>query len=194
MVPSTSTDSSCYTASGARSSASKSNETDNRKEGTAVVAASRLYHAIALMIIASALAFTAGTLCRNISLGKNSGLSSSGHQPSVPTPLQSTDNDDDDNDDESVNWDGQDHQNLVNSYVGDVDGDDASPRLPSGQSIFVDISHADTTFLDSKERVVSAMIELFNETNDIFLSYHCHSFQPLGLSCVGISVESHVSR
>lgn len=189
MPPSTSTDSSYYTASRA---ASKSNETDNGKEGTPVVAASRHAIAIAFMILASALAFSAGTLCRNISLSKDSGLSPSGHQSSVPTPLHSTDSDNE-----------NDHQEFVNSSVGDEDGvsisnptahNDASPRLPSGQSIFVDISHADTTLLDSKERVVSAMIELFNETNDVFLSYHCHSFQPLGLSCVGISVESHVSR
>ncbi len=138
-----------------------------RKGGKPAKTAVRPYRAVAFVILAAAMSFCAGTICRIISLRNISGVSSSSHQfqdKDFPTPIDLTSH-----------------------------NDDASPHLPTGQSLFADIRHADTTILNSEDRLVSAMMELVKETNDVFLYCHCHALQPMGLSCVGASAESHVS-
>ena len=128
-------------------------------------------------------------MCRIIWLSKHLEVSSA-HQSlgddDVPTPQYSSD---------EAALDGQE---LVSLSVGDEDDDDdddnATLHLPTGQSLFVDIKNADATLLNSEEMLVSAMTQLLNETKDVLLSYHCHSMTPMGLSCVGVSVKSHVSR
>jgi len=64
---------------------------------------------------------------------------------------------------------------------------------PAGEHILVDIENVDAFFLNSEERLARAMIDLINFSGLTLLSYHCHKLQPLGVSCVGILLESHVS-
>jgi len=186
-----------YTASGAcTSSASKPSSYRNNNMGgkpAMVMSSVRLYRAIIVLLLAASLSFSGGTLCRIIWLSKHLEVSSA-HQSlgddDVPTPQYSSD--------EAA----LDERELVhlsggvedNDEVDDDDDDNATLHLPTGQSLFVDIRNADTTLLNSEEMLVSAMTQLLNETKDVLLSYHCHSMTPMGLSCVGVSVKSHVSR
>ncbi len=69
----------------------------------------------------------------------------------------------------------------------------SSKHLPSGQHLLVDIQYVQTSFLNSEERLVQAMVDLVNSVELIMLSYHCHSLIPLGVSCVGVLLEGHIS-
>ncbi|EED96723.1 predicted protein, partial [Thalassiosira pseudonana CCMP1335] len=62
-----------------------------------------------------------------------------------------------------------------------------------GQHLLIDIKDVDSSFLNSEERVATAMIELINESKLTLLSYHCHSLVPIGVSCAGVLLESHVA-
>ena len=57
---------------------------------------------------------------------------------------------------------------------------------PTGQHLLLDIKHIDPLFLNSEERLVSAMVELVASAADnTLLSYHCHQQLPMGVSCAG---------
>jgi S-adenosylmethionine/arginine decarboxylase-like enzyme len=60
-------------------------------------------------------------------------------------------------------------------------------------SFSVDFKDVDSDFLNSEERLAKAMIELTNESGLTLLSYHCHSLVPIGVSCAGVLLESHVA-
>jgi S-adenosylmethionine decarboxylase proenzyme len=66
-------------------------------------------------------------------------------------------------------------------------------HLPSGQHLLVDIENVDPVFLNSEERLASAMLELVDKCGLTLLSYHCHQLKPSGVSCAGVLLESHVS-
>ena len=66
-------------------------------------------------------------------------------------------------------------------------------HLPAGQHLLLDIENVDGTFLNSEERLSHAMLELVNECGLTLLSYHCHKMIPMGVSCAGVLLESHVS-
>lgn len=66
-------------------------------------------------------------------------------------------------------------------------------HLPAGQHLLIDIEHVDAAFLNSEERLATAMLDLVNECGLTLLSYHCHSLLPSGVSCAGVLLESHVS-
>ncbi|KAL7541057.1 hypothetical protein ACHAXR_010609 [Thalassiosira sp. AJA248-18] len=75
----------------------------------------------------------------------------------------------------------------------DHNDDSDGLHLPAGQHLLVDIKDVDSNFLNSEERLAQAMIELTNETKLTLLSYHCHSLVPIGVSCAGVLLESHVA-
>ena len=55
-----------------------------------------------------------------------------------------------------------------------------------GQHLLLDIKHIDSSFLNSEERLVSAMVELVASAADnTLLSYHCHQQLSMGVSCAG---------
>ena len=142
----------------------------------------RPFRALAYLLFAAAVSFCAGALCHIISLRNLSGVSSSSaHQ------FQEKDFDGQDQEVNSLVGEGGEFVNFTSHNV------DVSPHLPSGQSLFIDIRHADTAILNSEEWMASAIMELVKETNDVFLYYRCHALQPVGLSCVGVSAKSHVS-
>ena len=85
----------------------------------------------------------------------------------------------------------KDNREVENSAVDD-DGDGARYE-PSGQHLLVDIKHVDSNFLDSEQQLATAMVELVKDSGLTLLSYHCHSMVPMGVSCVGVLLESHVS-
>lgn len=64
---------------------------------------------------------------------------------------------------------------------------------PSGQHLLVDLKNVEAAFLDSEERLAQAMVDVVREAHLTLLSYHCHSLQPAGVSCVGVLLESHIS-
>jgi hypothetical protein len=152
---------------------------------------------IALVLVVATLSFSAGTICRVIRLSSTT-TNNNNHLGTLPSQ-----------DSMIVPTDHSDKQDAVNVFAGGEDEDDKATvavesssnltmtqhtdRPPSGQSLFVDIRHADSNFLNSKERLVSAIKELIDEINDVFLSYHCQSLTPMEIGCVGIAAESQVS-
>lgn len=64
---------------------------------------------------------------------------------------------------------------------------------PAGQHLLIDIKSVDGAFLNSKDRLASAMVNLVNLSGLTMLSYHCHALVPVGVSCVGVLLESHIS-
>jgi S-adenosylmethionine decarboxylase proenzyme len=64
---------------------------------------------------------------------------------------------------------------------------------PSGQHLLVDLKNVDFVFLDSERRLALAIAQLIDEQSLTLLSSHCHSFEPAGVSCVAVLLESHVS-
>ena len=66
-------------------------------------------------------------------------------------------------------------------------------HLPAGQHLLLDIDNVDGSFLNSEERLADAMLELVGECGLTLLSYHCHKMVPMGVSCAGVLLESHVS-
>mmetsp|Transcript_8510 Transcript_8510/g.14026 ORF Transcript_8510/g.14026 Transcript_8510/m.14026 type:complete len:731 (+) Transcript_8510:81-2273(+) len=66
-------------------------------------------------------------------------------------------------------------------------------HLPAGQHLLVDIKNVDPVFLNSEVRLAEAMIKLVDESKLTLLSYHCHGLVPVGVSCAGVLLESHVA-
>eukprot|EP00526_Cylindrotheca_closterium_P006665 CAMPEP_0113659656 /NCGR_PEP_ID=MMETSP0017_2-20120614/32479_1 /TAXON_ID=2856 /ORGANISM="Cylindrotheca closterium" /LENGTH=739 /DNA_ID=CAMNT_0000574231 /DNA_START=119 /DNA_END=2338 /DNA_ORIENTATION=- /assembly_acc=CAM_ASM_000147 len=64
---------------------------------------------------------------------------------------------------------------------------------PAGQHLLVDIKGIEAAFLDSEERLAHAMVETVKGAGLTMLSYHCHKLIPMGVSCVGVLLESHIS-
>ena len=81
---------------------------------------------------------------------------------------------------------------VPNDYSEHNDDSDGL-HLPAGQHLLVDIKDVDSKFLNSEERLAKAMIELTEETKLTLLSYHCHTIVPIGVSCAGVLLESHVA-
>jgi len=66
-------------------------------------------------------------------------------------------------------------------------------HLPAGQHLLIDIKNVDGTFLNSEGRLAEAMVSVVSESKLTLLSYHCHKLIPMGVSCVGVLLESHIS-
>ena len=64
---------------------------------------------------------------------------------------------------------------------------------PSGHHLLVDIKSVNGKFLNSEELLAKAMIDLVEMSGLTMLSYHCHRLNPVGVSCVGVLLESHIS-
>jgi S-adenosylmethionine decarboxylase proenzyme len=64
---------------------------------------------------------------------------------------------------------------------------------PSGHHLLVDIKSVNGKFLNSEVELAKAMIDLVELSGLTMLSYHCHRMQPVGVSCVGVLLESHIS-
>jgi len=78
-------------------------------------------------------------------------------------------------------------------YSAITSSSDEEVHLPSGQHLLIDIKNVDSNFLNSEQLLAEAMVQLVNESKLTLLSYHCHSLIPMGVSCVGVLLESHVS-
>lgn len=74
-----------------------------------------------------------------------------------------------------------------------MDDDAEEIHEPAGQHLLVDIENLDGNFLNSKERLAQAMMDLVDMSGLTMLSYHCHALEPNGVSCAGVLLESHVS-
>ena len=75
----------------------------------------------------------------------------------------------------------------------DDDDEDELQFQPAGQHLLVDIKNVDGHFLNSEGRLAQAMVNLISDSGLTMLSYHCHGLEPIGVSCVGVLLESHVS-
>lgn len=56
----------------------------------------------------------------------------------------------------------------------------------AGEHLLVDIEGIEADFLDSESRLSQAMINTAKDAGLEMLSYHCHSLEPKGVSCVGV--------
>jgi S-adenosylmethionine decarboxylase proenzyme len=80
------------------------------------------------------------------------------------------------------------------NYTFDNEEDeDEVIHQPKGQHLLVDIKNVDASFLNSEEQLATAMISLISQSELTLLSYHCHGLEPMGVTCVGVLLESHVS-
>ena len=70
---------------------------------------------------------------------------------------------------------------------------DGEEHQPAGQHLLVDLRNVEYDFLASEDRLSQAMVDVVQESKLTLLSYHCHSLQPTGVSCVGVLLESHIS-
>jgi S-adenosylmethionine decarboxylase proenzyme len=66
-------------------------------------------------------------------------------------------------------------------------------HLPAGQHLLIDIERVNSAFLDDEVALAKAMVDVVNESKLTLLSYHCHKLLPMGVSCVGVLLESHIS-
>jgi S-adenosylmethionine decarboxylase proenzyme len=73
------------------------------------------------------------------------------------------------------------------------DHEDEEVHQPRGQQLLVDVKNVDASFLNSEEQLAQAMLSLTTQSELTLLSYHCHALQPVGVSCVGVLLESHIS-
>ncbi|KAL7568819.1 hypothetical protein ACA910_007233 [Epithemia clementina (nom. ined.)] len=98
---------------------------------------------------------------------------------------------------------GSNAEMLYQSLDGEDDDEDAfddqayltfdPTAAAAGEHLLVDIEGVDADFLDSESRLAQAMIDTTKEAGLELLSYHCHSLEPKGVSCVGVLLESHMS-
>jgi len=88
--------------------------------------------------------------------------------------------------------DGKD-EDLKDGVDNENDDDDDEDHLPAGQHLLVDIEQVNSAFLNSEVRLAEAMVNVINESKLTLLSYHCHKLIPMGVSCVGVLLESHIS-
>ena len=102
--------------------------------------------------------------------------------------------DDDDDDDRPV-INSETRVDVDGSIGGDAQYETFFSELhqPSGYHLLVDIKSVDDKFLNSKESLAKAMIDLVEISGLTMLSYHCHRLNPVGVSCVGVLLESHIS-
>eukprot|EP00531_Pseudo-nitzschia_arenysensis_P006766 CAMPEP_0116154554 /NCGR_PEP_ID=MMETSP0329-20121206/21842_1 /TAXON_ID=697910 /ORGANISM="Pseudo-nitzschia arenysensis, Strain B593" /LENGTH=843 /DNA_ID=CAMNT_0003651541 /DNA_START=63 /DNA_END=2591 /DNA_ORIENTATION=- len=84
-------------------------------------------------------------------------------------------------------------RSSTNETVDVIASEDEEEHLPAGQHLLIDIEYVDSAFLNSEERLATAMLDLVNECGLTLLSYHCHGLVPSGVSCAGVLLESHVS-
>jgi len=66
-------------------------------------------------------------------------------------------------------------------------------HFPAGQHLLVDIKNVDASFLNDEVRLAEAMIGVVTESKLTLLSYHCHALEPMGVSCAGVLLESHIA-
>jgi hypothetical protein len=57
----------------------------------------------------------------------------------------------------------------------------------------VDIKNVDGAFLNSEPRLARAIVDLVSEADLPLLSYHCHKFTPVGVSCVGVMLRNYLA-
>ena len=91
-------------------------------------------------------------------------------------------------------YDPKNKERTDNSASNDPKANGGAKEYPPfGQHLMVDIKNVDGTFLNSSKRLAEALVDVVNETKLTLLSYHCHKMIPMGVSCVGILLQSHIS-
>ena len=84
---------------------------------------------------------------------------------------------------------------MGEAFEEDDDDEDDEKSVPVGQHLIMDLKNVQAEFLNSERRLAQAMIDTIDKAPGLsMLSYHCHSFAPFGVSCVGVmSDRSHMS-
>lgn len=86
-----------------------------------------------------------------------------------------------------------DYEALNQQLEASNDTESEEDHLPAGQHLLIDIERVNSEFLNSEVRLAKAMVDVVNESKLTLLSYHCHKLVPMGVSCVGVLLESHIS-
>ena len=73
--------------------------------------------------------------------------------------------------------------------------EEVEEHLPAGQHLLIDIERVNSEFLNDEVSLAKAMVDVIHEIKLTLLSYHCHKLIPMGMgvSCVGVLLESHIS-
>jgi spermidine synthase len=77
--------------------------------------------------------------------------------------------------------------------IDEAQGSASERQEPLGHHLLIHFERLDSEFLASEELLATAMVELVRNSSLTMLSYHCHSYERFGVSCVGVLLESHVS-
>ncbi|KAL7578696.1 hypothetical protein ACA910_009834 [Epithemia clementina (nom. ined.)] len=87
-----------------------------------------------------------------------------------------------------------DHNPAEHQDDEHVVGEGFNGYQPAGQHVMMDLQHVDPAFLSNAQLLAHAMVETTQTSGLTLLSYHCHDLKPpMGVSCVGVLLESHVS-
>ena len=66
-------------------------------------------------------------------------------------------------------------------------------QKPVCQHLLIDIENVDPQFLNSETQIARAMENILKTRELTMLSQNCHALQPTGVSCLGVSLGSHIS-
>lgn len=92
-----------------------------------------------------------------------------------------------------------DEQNQSKACQGPHERDDgaitgfSTENEPAAEHLMVDIKNVDGAFLNSEVRLAHAIVDLVKEADLPLLSYHCHGFNPVGVSCVGVLLRNYLA-
>ena len=71
--------------------------------------------------------------------------------------------------------------------------DEDEEHFPAGQHLLIDMERVNSEFLNDEVSLAKAMVDVIHKSKLTLLSYHCHKLIPMGVSCVGVLLESHIS-
>jgi S-adenosylmethionine/arginine decarboxylase-like enzyme len=82
---------------------------------------------------------------------------------------------------------------VINTTSEEQQKQEEEPPQPATEHLMVDIKNVDCAFLNSEPRLARAIVELVSEADLPLLSYHCHKYTPVGVSCVGVMFPNYLA-
>ena len=85
------------------------------------------------------------------------------------------------------------HGGSAKTTLPDNNSNNFHYHYSSGQHILIDIQHVEADFLNHAGRLSQAMIDVSRQGQLQLLSVHCHALIPMGVTCVGVMLKSHIT-